>query len=78
MEYEVLAEHLLRDIDIRHIRPHRVAVVVGRPVLGRLRGDTWPVLHKRIVDIDVDGGAVALGLPAGAPRRLGRCSKGCS
>ena len=59
----MLAEHLVRRVEERDIRPDGIAVLVGSPVFGRLSGHARPVLHKRVVDVDVDRCAVALCLP---------------
>ena len=63
MQNQVFLEHVLCHIDKRHIRSHWVAILVGRPVLRRLGGNAGPVPYKRVVDVDIDGRAVALHLP---------------
>ena len=68
VKYQVLAKHVRRDIDIRDIRPHRVAVLVSRPILRRLGGHAGTVPHERVVDVDIDGHTVALQLPVAGHR----------
>ena len=63
MQNEILRKHILGDIDECHILSHGIAVLVGRPVLGRFCRHAWTILHKRVVDINVNRRAVALRLP---------------
>ena len=63
VEDEILREHFLRHIKEPGIRAHGIAVLVGRPVLRRLGGHPRAILHEGIVDVDIDGCAVALRLP---------------
>ena len=66
----LLIQHFLRHFDKRHILSHGVAVLVGRPVLRRLSRHARTVLHKRVVDINIDRCAVALRLPVAGHRDL--------
>ena len=63
VEYQVLAKHLFGHIDKRHIRAYGIPVLVGCPILGRLRGHAWTVSHEGVVDVDVYRRTVALCLP---------------
>ena len=63
MQDKVLSEHLFAHVEGCYIRTHRISVLVCGPVFRRFRGDARPVSHKRVVDIDVDRSAKALGLP---------------
>ena len=59
----MLRQHLLGDIDKRHIRPHRVTVVVGIPVACRLAHHLGLVAVEGITHVHVDGLTIALQLP---------------
>ena len=63
VENQVLTEHILRHVDERHIRTHRVAVLISRPVLGRFASHAGPVTLERVGHIGIDRRAVALQLP---------------
>ena len=63
VQYQVVAEHLFGDVDEGDIRAHRVAVLVGGPVLWRFTRHAGAVAPERILHIGVDGCAVALRLP---------------
>ena len=64
MQDEVsIVHHRLRHVNIRHIRAYRVAVLIGCPVLWGLSGHPRAILHKRIVDININRCTVALCLP---------------
>ena len=70
VQNEILREHLFCDLDKCHILSHWVAVLVGRPVLGRFTRHARTILHKRIVDININWCAVALRLPVARHRDL--------
>ena len=70
MQNEILRKHLLGDMHKRHILSHGVTVLVSRPVLRRLSRHARTVLHKRVVDINIDRCAVALCLPVARHRDL--------
>ena len=63
VEDQMLLEHLFRHIHKRHIRTYWIAVLISRPVLGRLCGDAGAITHEGVFDIGIDGGAIALCLP---------------
>ena len=63
VQNQIFAEHILGNIDKRYIRSHRVAVLVGCPILRRLGGNAWAVSYKRVVDVDIDGCTKTLRLP---------------
>ena len=70
MQNEILRKHLLGDIDECHILSHGIAVLVGSPVLRRLGSHARTILHKRVVDININRCAVALRLPVAGHRDL--------
>ena len=70
MQNQIFWKHFFCDIDKRHILSHRVAVLVGRPVFRWLCCHTWTILHKRVVDININRYAVTLCLPVAGHRDL--------
>ena len=63
MQNEILREHLFGNIDKRHILSHGVAALVGRPVFGWFTSHARTILHKWVVDVNINRCAVALRLP---------------
>ena len=63
VEDEVLRQHLFGHIDKRHIRSHRITVLIGRPVLGWFSSHSGAVLHEGIVYININRCTIALRLP---------------
>ena len=74
MQDEVLREHLLRHLDKRYIRTHRVAVLVGCPVLRWLCGHAGTVSCKRVSDISINRYTIALQLPVARNGYLTPCA----
>ena len=64
VQNQILREHLLRDIDKRHIRANGVAMVVGIPVLIGFTHHTGTVAVERILHVDVNRFTETLQLPA--------------
>ena len=60
---QILRKHLLGHVEVCDILPHRIAVLVGRPVLWRFTGHTGTVALEGILDIGIDRRAIALCLP---------------
>ena len=60
---QILRQHSLGNVEVRDVLSHRVAVLVGRPVLWRFAGNTGTVTLEGVIDIGVDGRAIALCLP---------------
>ena len=63
MENEMFREHLFRDIDKRHIRPHRISVVIGIPILIGLSCHTGTIAVERVLHVHVDWLSETLQLP---------------
>ena len=64
----LLTHHFFGHIDKRHILSHGIAVLVGRPVLRWLSRHTRTVLHKRVVDVNINRCTIALRLPVARHR----------
>ena len=70
MQDQILREHLFCDIDKRHIRAHRVPVLVGRPILWWLTRHAGSVPLEGIADVGIDGCTESLHLPVAGHRNL--------
>ena len=63
VQNQILGEHLLSNIKLSNIRAHRVAILIGRPVLWRLSCDTGTIPHKGVIDININRCTMTLSLP---------------
>ena len=63
VEDQILRKHIFGDVEVCDVLSHRIAVLVGRPVLWRFTCNAGTVTLKGILDIGIDGCAIALCLP---------------
>ena len=63
MENQMLRKHLFSHVEESDILSHRITVLVSCPVLWRFTGYTGTVALEGILDIGIDGCAIALCLP---------------
>ena len=63
VENQMLRKHILSHVEESDILPHRITVLVSRPVLWWFTGNTGTVALEGVFDIRIDRGAIALRLP---------------